>query len=429
MKKIILGIICFNLFLANTLPVYSAGNVKSFDKTSDIFIPQEIVKERIKDSLVLIVGTNIASVKGLKRLIDKENWNVMPVNKNGRVLVPIRLIIESFGGTALWDDNEKIATITIGEKVIKMKVGERSVNVNGVNKEIDAETVIENGRIFVPLRAVSELLSKNVFWFEWGLILISDSNTKGLDEKNDRYLINEIIRYVLIDKFNPIELENIWVDGKPIENFEGKSKIYSLGIPFTSNIPKIEAKSNKYRVAVVNAQSNPGIAEIKVIDDETGFSTSYMVQFFIDKLKLEQKKEPVFDVPRGLVEIEPIKVTASAVPQPENTPENTLDKNIATRWAAEGEQWIQYDLAEERDIGAIAIAFANGDKRVAWFEVLVSNDGENWQKVLKEESCGVSNEQEVFSFDIKKAKSIRINAYGSSQSRWNSITEVTIYGR
>ena len=39
--------------------------------------------------------------------------------------------------------------------------------------DVEAPMIIKNDRIFIPLRAVSELYEKKVFWDDCGLVIVS----------------------------------------------------------------------------------------------------------------------------------------------------------------------------------------------------------------------------------------------------------------
>lgn len=428
MRRIYALFIALTMIFSSLVNVYAADSGKTLDKSTDILVPQDVVKDRIKNTLVLFVGSSRASLNGVKRLIDKKNPNVTPINKDGRVLVPIRFIGESFGATVSWDADSQTAKIVSGDKTIKIQVGNKLLNVNGKDIQLDVAAIIDNDRVMLPLRAVSEVLGKKVFWFDWGIIQIGDEKTQMLDAVNDRYVINDLIRYLLIDSFNVIEIDTINVDGKLIDGFDKSKKAYSIGLPITASVPKVDGVSSKYKVEVTNAAKITEVANINVIDEETGFSTNYRVQFSIARFTPENKKEPVFGTPSGLDEIKPVKVFASDE-QAEAPALNTIDGNLNTRWSAEGEQWIEFDLGVEKEVGAVAAAFYGGDKRVEWFEIQLSQDGQNWETVSKVESGGTSLEKELFTFDSKKASYVKLMCYGNSQSKFNSITEVSIYGK
>ena len=70
------------------------------------------------------------------------------------------------------------------------------------------------------------------------------------------------------------------------------------------------------------------------------------------------------DMPEPEKPVIDIDVTASDYEAgTENTPDKTLDRQFSTRWSAEGEQWIMFDLRLKKNIASVDIAFYTGDKR------------------------------------------------------------------
>ena len=109
-----------------------------------------------------------------------------------------------------------------------------------------------------------------------------------------------------------------------------------------------------------------------------------------------------------------------------NTPGNTLDNDLSTRWSAEGDgEYIEYCLDEITVLNSVSIAFQNGNARMATFDLSVSEDGMVFQTVLSRQvSSGKTTALQEFSFAPVRAKKIRITGYGNSENTWNSITEV-----
>ena len=128
--------------------------------------------------------------------------------------------------------------------------------------------------------------------------------------------------------------------------------------------------------------------------------------------------------------VEGLAVTAVAASGDDgNVAANTLDNDLATRWSALGSgQWIQFDLGAAFDIGQVAIAFYKGDARTADFEILVSQDANNWNSVFKGRSSGTTLQQESFALQNATGRFLRIKGYGNSTNNWNSMTEVEIVG-
>src|SRR5438034_1171029 len=95
-------------------------------------------------------------------------------------------------------------------------------------------------------------------------------------------------------------------------------------------------------------------------------------------------------------------VTASA--NDGNIPQNTLDNNLATRWAASGDgQWIRYDLGAVGDIGGVDIAWYLGDMRSAHFDIQVSLDTVTWTTVFSgqdRKSTRLNSSHTVISYDV-----------------------------
>lgn len=125
-------------------------------------------------------------------------------------------------------------------------------------------------------------------------------------------------------------------------------------------------------------------------------------------------------------------VTASDfqnTPTEYHPPEHTIDRNFGTRWAAEGEQWIKYDLGSVRDVNKVYISFYNGNQRQAYFDIDASTDNVGWTPVLTDGiSSGTTTALEEFVFEDVDARYIRIYGHGNSSSNWNSYYEVEIYG-
>jgi chitodextrinase len=127
-------------------------------------------------------------------------------------------------------------------------------------------------------------------------------------------------------------------------------------------------------------------------------------------------------------------VTASASPEVLYQPFNTIDGVLTaeSRWSAEKEQWIAYDLGSVQEINAVAIAYASGDVRKAFFDIEVSTDGQNWSNVYKDgESSGTTIALETYLFDAVNARYVRILCHGNSASGyglgWTSIIETRIF--
>ncbi|MGN0162259.1 MAG: stalk domain-containing protein [Candidatus Ornithomonoglobus sp.] len=125
------------------------------------------------DSVALALDNPTALVNGAKTLVDEDNDAVSPyLDETDRTMVPLRFISEAFGAKVDYDEKTEQITIESGGTVIKLTPGESKYTVNGAEKETDTVPVIKNERTFVPVRIIAETLGKTVEYYD-GLIYIS----------------------------------------------------------------------------------------------------------------------------------------------------------------------------------------------------------------------------------------------------------------
>jgi hypothetical protein len=89
---------------------------------------------------------------------DKEKTNdVAPEEINGRTMVPVRFIAENLGAKVDWNDATEEVTIVVDGQVLSFKVGQE---IPG----FDVTPVIKNDRTLVPIRYITEKIGASVLW-------------------------------------------------------------------------------------------------------------------------------------------------------------------------------------------------------------------------------------------------------------------------
>lgn len=89
------------------------------------------------------------------------------------------------------------------------------------------------------------------------------------------------------------------------------------------------------------------------------------------------------------------KVTASA--DDGNMPINTLDRDPDSRWSADGKgQYLQLELEKLTQVDRVSIQFYNGHTRSNVFDLEISTDGINYQRVLSHVSSQKQAAYETF---------------------------------
>lgn len=82
----------------------------------------------------------------------------------GRVMVPLRVVLEKAGAHVEYDTVNRLATVTTVDTEVIVPIGQSFVVVNHVNKTNDAPAKIVNGRTYLPIRIVMESLGYKVGW-------------------------------------------------------------------------------------------------------------------------------------------------------------------------------------------------------------------------------------------------------------------------
>ncbi|MBE5040420.1 discoidin domain-containing protein [Ructibacterium gallinarum] len=227
----------------------------------------------------------------------------------------------------------------------------------------------------------------------------------------------------IMEDMEKAELSSLTVDGVPVEEFAPNKYVYTIQVPdWVENPIKVEATTNNGTVEIDQQEDVLGQTLIHVTPDQDNVSpATYAVRFVT---------LPVTALPEDTPTYTPVGVKASDVPEPENVPENTLDGDYDTRWAAEGDQWIRYDLGEEKDLGAMGLSFMSGNERTNYFSIDVSSDDENWTTVWEGETSGTTDKLAAYIFSQPvRGRYIRFFGHGNSSSGWNSVTEAIIYGK
>ena len=132
---------------------------------TDLFaISDNITPIRCKaKELILNISKINYSVDGEDKELDSA-----PYIKEDRTYVPIRFCAENLGAAVTWNGDENEATLTSEEAVIKIKTHEKTITViaDGKQKqyEMDAAPEIQNDRMMVPIRFISEYMNCKVDW-------------------------------------------------------------------------------------------------------------------------------------------------------------------------------------------------------------------------------------------------------------------------
>lgn len=118
---------------------------------------------------IMVVGlfvSQAAAAQEVKIIVEGEAiaLDAKPVLYNGRVLVPVRQIVESIGGDVTWNAGSQTVNVVKDQKNILLVINSNTAKVNNEDKILDVPARIIAGRTMIPLRFVSENLDTKVNW-------------------------------------------------------------------------------------------------------------------------------------------------------------------------------------------------------------------------------------------------------------------------
>jgi len=122
--------------------------------------------------IILTVNSPYLTINNVVKEIDPgRNTSPVLIKEWGRVVLPIRVIIESLGGEIYWYQDERKVSITLDGNNINLWINNSVANVNGSDKFIDetnpnVKPIIINDRTMLPIRFVAENLGCSVDWIQ-----------------------------------------------------------------------------------------------------------------------------------------------------------------------------------------------------------------------------------------------------------------------
>lgn len=103
---------------------------------------------------------------GISVIIDGkiQEFDVNPIIENDRVLVPFRKILETLGAGVEWHEETQSVLAKKEDTSVLLQIDNPYMQVNGQEILLDTAPKIKDGRTLVPIRAVSESFCADVQW-------------------------------------------------------------------------------------------------------------------------------------------------------------------------------------------------------------------------------------------------------------------------
>ena len=129
----------------------------------------------------LQINDPIMEVNGVETEIDVGR-GTKPIVTNSRTLVPIRAIIEAFGGDVGWEESSQSVLLTMEDDTIKLVINSNVAYLNNNAETLDVAPTVINGRTMLPIRFVAEGFNLGVAWEDATQTISIIKNTFDVNE-------------------------------------------------------------------------------------------------------------------------------------------------------------------------------------------------------------------------------------------------------
>jgi hypothetical protein len=127
------------------------------------------IREFALAAALCIVGAATSQAQGISVLVNGDPIRFAgmgPQRIEGRVLVPLRGVLEKIGAHVGWVPSSQTVVASRGNMDLQLKIGSRKAQVNGREVMLDVPATMIAGTTMVPLRFVGETLGADVGWNE-----------------------------------------------------------------------------------------------------------------------------------------------------------------------------------------------------------------------------------------------------------------------
>ena len=113
--------------------------------------------------MTLNIGNPVFTVNGERQAID--SLGTTPIIRNGRTLLPVRAVIEGMGGTVDYDNDTRVVTLVMdGHSLYLMLDDKMAWDSRNDYYMLDVAPVSIGGRTMLPIRFVVEYFGGQVDW-------------------------------------------------------------------------------------------------------------------------------------------------------------------------------------------------------------------------------------------------------------------------
>ena len=162
-----------NVLWQNSFKSNELADLNGFFKYEPVTVNDEYVEvvtqgrdsddSSLNKKIVITIGATTMAVGTETITLDTPAY----INAENYTELPLRAVAEAFGANVAWDDASRTVTILMGQRVVSMAIGSKTMYINGTPVAMNTAPEITNGRTFVPVRDLANALGiSKVDWNE-----------------------------------------------------------------------------------------------------------------------------------------------------------------------------------------------------------------------------------------------------------------------
>ncbi|SFJ82985.1 Protein of unknown function [Paenibacillus sp. UNC496MF] len=131
-------------------------------------------------------GADKPSITASRLMINgKYSSNAHPVNNNGRVLVPMRIISEKLNATVQFTAMNQPIIIKRGNDTVQFTIGNTQAYVNGRSVQLDVPAKVIDGLSYAPISFVAKGLGTDVQWEGFARVVVVEEKHAASEKAFD----------------------------------------------------------------------------------------------------------------------------------------------------------------------------------------------------------------------------------------------------
>lgn len=248
-------ILKFNLISApeiNSVAIYKdmkvPNNITVYDKKgSPVEINSLFKNEYIKagyktnfEDVIILPESKTITAEGIKVSLNGAllEFDVVPTIIKERTMVPLRKIFEALCSEVVWQKETQTVVSKRDNTTVCFTVGSDKMTVNGEVITVDSPATIIDGRMLVPIRALSEAFGLKVEWDEENsLVILRESKYEDVETTLLYNLSNQVVEVpdFEADSFK----EKGWLTEKPIKMYAADGRTQLVAVEQVENNKKV----------------------------------------------------------------------------------------------------------------------------------------------------------------------------------------------